>query len=88
MSYNFKNSHTVQQLKGEKKKEIIKLIDNLIENRKKELALFERNITGQIKRVIQIAQDTKKSKYPIEYMRDVNLKTSAYLKKFLKGCPY
>lgn len=84
-AYNFSKSTIVRTLEAKKRKELIKMIDKLIENRKKELAIFERNITEQIKRVIQIAQDTKKSKYPVEYMVEVNKKTSDYIKKFLQA---
>ena len=75
---------SMNQFKGKEKKVLKKMIDGIIENRKKQLDLFERNITEQIRTVIKIAEETKKGKYPIEYMIKVNETCSNYLRDFLE----
>jgi len=77
----------IRSLDPKKRKELAKMIDNIIENRNKQIEIFDRNIIKQLKRCIEVAKETKKGNYPIEYMQLVNQKCTDYLHKFLSGYP-
>lgn len=80
-------SISTHYFKGEKKKKIIKEIERLIELNKQEREIFIRNIIRQFDKIIEIAKETKKGNYPIEYLLEVSKKKHDYIELFLKKNP-
>lgn len=72
-------------LKSKEKKCITERLDKLIELRKEQLELFERNIINQLKDEIKILNETKKGRLPIGYALKKSRKCSDYIDNFLNG---
>lgn len=79
--------NVVTHMKPESKRQIRILLDAIIEDRKKELAIFERNITEPIRKSIKITMEARQGRIPIELMLQRNKEISQHIEKFLDARP-
>ena len=74
-------------MKPESKRQIRILLDDIIENRKKELAIFERNFTQPLKEIIKTVNDARQGRISIEIMLQRNRALSKHIDDFLNARP-
>jgi chromosome condensin MukBEF complex kleisin-like MukF subunit len=82
-----RKSHIISHYPPEPRRKLKAHIDRLIELRKGELAIFERNITKPLKDSIDAMEEAKKGRLSLEAMRYTNESVSNHIKKFLKARP-
>lgn len=75
----------ITQLKPKDKKKVRIMLDKIIDLKKRELGIFERNIINQIKDNIKTLQEVKKGRLPIEVGLEKNKKCSEYISNFLNA---
>lgn len=73
---------TIHQYPPKERKAVQAVIDKLIENRKAELAILERNLIQPLKDAISTAKDARKGMQTLDAMLYRNKKVSEHISKF------
>lgn len=67
-----------------KKAEIRKTIDRIIQNRRSQISMIEDSLIKSMRKNIEVGNDAKLGKVPVAYFVKVSEDTSKYINSFLK----
>jgi hypothetical protein len=79
-----KKSTIVTHLPAKKRKQIIESLDSLIENRKNEIEILNKNLIKPLEDALFALEEAKKGRLSIEACMYTNKCVTKFIKKFMK----